>query len=206
MECHKRFHKKMYGLPQTTEIKKQLPKKAIYAKFELDAQQRDSFDADINRLDLTAFVSPATVPAQTVKEFYLMCVRLKRKEYNAKNIVLLSRLISQNIVFALQYEDETQLVVFHTKLISSCWKPTEETRIDLSGLNLDAVWENIIKQVGQIDVEEGRSLTEQIQADEKKAKIEAQIKTLERRLATEKQPRKKREYFEMIKRLKEEFS
>ena len=159
----------MYGLPQTTEIKKQLPKKAIYAKFELDAQQRDSFDADINRLDLTAFVSPATVPAisegQTVKEFYLMCVRLKRKEYNAKNIVL-------------------------------------ETRIDLSGLNLDAVWENIIKQVGQIDVEEGRSLTEQIQVDEKKAKIAAQIKTLERRLATEKQPRKKREYFEMIKNLK----
>ena len=124
-----------------------------------------------------------------------MCVRLKRKEYNAKNIVLLSRLISQNIVFALQYEDETQLAVFHTKLISSCWKPTDETRIDLSGLNLDAVWENIIKQVGQIDVEEGRSLTEQIQ-------VAAQIKTLERRLATEKQPRKKREYFEMIKNLK----
>lgn len=200
----------MYGLPQTTEIKKQLPKKAIYTKFELDAQQRDSFDADINRLDLTAFVSPATVPAisegQTVKEFYLMCVRLKRKEYNAKNIVLLSRLISQNIVFALQYEDETQLVVFHTKLINSCWEPTDETRIDLSGLNLDAVWENIIKQVGQIDVEEGRSLTEQIQADEWKAKIEAQIKTLERRLATEKQPRKKREYFEIIRKLKESIS
>ena len=75
-------------------------------------------------------------------------------------------------------------------------------KIDLSGLNLDAVWENIIKQVGQIDVEEGRSLTEQIQVDEKKAKIAAQIKTLERRLATEKQPRKKREYFEMIKNLK----
>ena len=135
-----------------------------------------------------------------------MCVRLKRKEYNARNIALLSRLISQNIVFALQYEDETQLAVFHTKLISSCWKPTEEIRIDLSGLNLDAVWENIIKQVGQIDVEEGRSLTEQIQADEKKAKVEAQIKTLERRLATEKQPRKKREYFEMIRNLKESIS
>ena len=51
-------------------------------------------------------------------------------------------------------------------------------------------------------MEEGRSLTEQIQVDEKKAKIAAQIKTLERRLATEKQPRKKREYFEMIKNLK----
>ncbi|MCF2552313.1 hypothetical protein I6E24_15020 [Bacteroides caecigallinarum] len=60
--------------------------------------------------------------------------------------------------------------------------------------------------MGQIDVEEGRSLTEQIQADEKKAKVEAQIKTLERRLATDKQPRKKREYFEMIRKLKESIS
>ena len=55
-------------------------------------------------------------------------------------------------------------------------------------------------------MEEGRSLTEQIQADEKKAKVEAQVKTLERRLSTEKQPRKKREYFEMIRKLKEELS
>ena len=60
--------------------------------------------------------------------------------------------------------------------------------------------------MGQIDVEEGRSLTEQIQADEKKANVEAQIKTLERRLATDKQPRKKREYFEMIRKLKESIS
>lgn len=196
----------MYGLPQTTEIKKQLPKKAIYAKFELDAQQRDSFDADINRLDLTAFVSPATVPAmsegQTVKEFYLMCVRLKRKEYNAKNIVLLSRLISQNIVFALQYEDETQLAVFHTKLISSCWKPTDETRIDLSGLNLDAVWENIVKEIGQIEVAAGHTLVEQIADDEQRAKLLAQIATLERKMTNEKQPRRKWEYFEQIKGLK----
>lgn len=58
----------------------------------------------------------------------------------------------------------------------------------------------------KIDVEEGRSLTEQIQADEKNVKVEAQIKTLERRLATEKQPSKKREYFDMIRKLKNSIS
>lgn len=61
---------------------------------------------------------------------------------------------------------------------------------------------NILK----IDVEEGRSLTEQIQADEKNAMVEAQIKTLERRLATEKQPSKKRAYFDMIRKLKNSIS
>ena len=44
----------MYGLPHTTEIRKQLPKKAIYAKFELKPAQRDGFDADVSRIDIVA--------------------------------------------------------------------------------------------------------------------------------------------------------
>ena len=38
----------MYGLPIATERKQQLPKKAIYAKFDLKTAQRESFDADIS--------------------------------------------------------------------------------------------------------------------------------------------------------------
>ena len=41
----------MLGLPKTTEIAKQLPKKAIYSKFELKPALRDHFDADISRID-----------------------------------------------------------------------------------------------------------------------------------------------------------
>ena len=53
----------MYGLPISTERKKQLPKKAIYAKFDLKPSQRESFDTDIARIDIVAVVSAATVPA-----------------------------------------------------------------------------------------------------------------------------------------------
>ena len=45
-------------------------------------------------------------------------------------------------------------------------------------------------------------MTEQIKVDEEQAKLLAQIKTLERKMANEKQPRRKREYFEQIKKLK----
>ena len=83
----------MYGLPQTTEIKKQLPKKAIFAKSDLNPSQRESFDADIARIDIVAVVSPSTVPAvapgENIKEFYVLAVQLKRKDYDAKNIALL---------------------------------------------------------------------------------------------------------------------
>ena len=43
----------MLGLPVSTEISKQLPKKAIYAKFDLKPAQRDHFDADINNFNFT---------------------------------------------------------------------------------------------------------------------------------------------------------
>ena len=196
----------MYGLPHTTEIRKQLPKKAIYAKFDLKPAQREGFDADVSRIDIVAVVSPTTVPAiaagEDIKEFYVLAVQLKRKDYDEKNIAMLSKLIPQNILFALQYEDQTQLAVYHTKLIRSDWKPTDETSISLTGLNLDTVWENIIKAVGEIQVQEGKTLTEQIQDDEQRAKTLKSIADLEKKMAKETQPRKKRELFEQIKKLK----
>ena len=196
----------MYGLPQTTEVRKQLPKKAIYAKYELKSSQRESFDADIARMDIVAVVSTSTVPALNagaeVKEFYLLAVQLKRKEYDPKNIALLTKLIPQRMVFALQFEEQTQFAIYHTKLISSAWKATEEATLPLSGLNLDIVWENIVTHIGQIDVEEGNSLSEQIATNDQRAKLLAQIATLERKMANEKQPRRKRELFEHIKELK----
>lgn len=196
----------MFGFPSSTEIKKQLPKKAIYAKFDMSASQRERFDADISRIDISAMVSSKTVPAlsegEEVKEIYLLNIQLKRKEYDAKNIVMLSKLISQKMVFALEYEEEVQFAIYHTKLISAAWIPVEEARLPLSGLNLDSVWDNIVKLIGHIEVQEGNTLTEQIKADEEQAKLLAQIKLLERKMANEKQPRRKREYFEQIKNLK----
>lgn len=200
----------MYGLPISTMRKRQLPKKAIYAKFDLKSAQCDSFDADVARIDIVAIISTATIPALNegtkVKEFYVLEVQMKRKEYDVKNILLLNRLINQKMVFALKYENQVRFAVFHTKLFESDWNAAEEAILLLSGLNLDSVWENIVMQVGDIVVKEERSLNEQIQIDEQKAKTNAQIKVLERRLALEKRPRKKRAYFEMIRKLKEELS
>ena len=196
----------MFGFPSSTEIKKQLPKRAIYAKFDMSASQRERFDADISRIDISAMVSSKTVPAlsegEEVKEIYLLNIQLKRKENDAKNIVMLSKLISQKMVFALEYEEEVQFAIYHTKLISAAWTPVEEAKLLLSGLNLDSVWDNIVKLIGHIEVQEGNTLTEQIKADEEQAKLLAQIKLLERKMANEKQPRRKREYFEQIKNLK----
>ena len=131
-----------------------------------------------------------------------MCIRDRHKEYDAKNIALLTKLIPQKMVLALQYEEQTQFAIYHTKLISSAWQPTDDATLPLAGLNLDTVWENIVTHIGHIEVENGNTLTEQIANNDQRAKLLAQIVTLERKMVNEKQPRRKREYFEQIKKLK----
>ena len=198
----------MYGLPQSTITKKQLPKKAIFAKFDLKPSQREGFDADIARIDIVAVVNTATVPAvgdgSEVKEFYVLAVQMKRKEYDSKNIALLTKLIPRNIVFALHYEEEVQFAIYHTKLITSNWQllTPNSSFLTIQGLDLDVVWENIVKSIGNIKVEDGNTLKEQIREDDERAKLLKQIEQLEKKCRAEKQPRRKLELFEKLKELK----
>lgn len=197
----------MLGLPVSTEINKQLPKKAIYAKFDLKPAQRDHFDADISKLTIVNAISTTTIPAlqkgDNVECIYVVDVTLKRPDYDPKNIQLLSKLIPQNIIFAMKYEDRIQLAVYHTKLITGVWAKADNYQIELKGLNLDKIWENLITDLGDITIEDGNSLEDQIAADEAKAKLEKQIDDLEKKARSEKQPRKKVEYFNQLKKLKE---
>ena len=42
----------MLGLPKSTEVNKQLPKKAIYSKFQLNTVAKAKIDADISRITI----------------------------------------------------------------------------------------------------------------------------------------------------------
>ena len=198
----------MYGLPQSTEIKKQLPKKAIYAKFNMPTSQREHFDADIARIDIEVGVSKATVPAlaegEEIKEFYVLGIQLKRKVYDPKNILMLTKLLPHKMVFSLHYEDEIQFAIYHTKLITSDWKQTDEATLSLSGLNLDAVWDNIVTHIGRIKISEGNTLAEQIKVEEMRTKVKAQIASLTQRLNKEKQFNRQMEINAEIKSLRKQ--
>ncbi len=196
----------MYGLPQRTETNKPLHKTKVFEKFAFTAAQREMFDADVSRMVISHVVAESTIPTikagKEITDFYVITVQMKRKEYDAKNITLLTKLIPRKILFILQYEEQAQLAIYHTKLICSDWQQCDTLNIPLAGLDLDAVWENIVTTVGSITIQEGNTLTEQIATDDKRAKLLAQIATLERKMASEKQPHRKREYFEQIKKLK----
>lgn len=196
----------MYGLPSSTLINQPLYKKAVYEKFNLKTVERERFDADVSRMALVARISPATVPAlaegQEVKGFYVLQVVLKRQDYDDKNILLLQKLIPQKIVFALQYEAQTRLCVFHTRLQQSEWRDTESSEIPLNGLTLDGVWQNIVAVVGGLDAQAEETIEEQIINREQREKLLRQIEMLEKRARAEKQTRKRYELHQEIVKLK----
>lgn len=198
----------MLGLPKTTEMSKQLPKKAIYTKFQMNTAAKAKIDADISRITIVNEIAPnkVNIPAgEDVKSFFVLLVSLKKKEYDEKTIATLSKLIPQNILFVLEYENESRLAIYHTKVMQTEWKPTENQQIELQGLNLDTVWENIVKSLECGVWNEELSLDENIALHNKQEQLKKQIEKLEKQARAEKQPKKKFELVQKIRELKKEW-
>ena len=196
----------MLGLPKATELNKKLPKTAVYAKFQMDAAEKAKMDADISRITIVNEVSAAKVniaPGEKVQAFFVLQVVLKRREFNERTLVVLSKLIPQNMVLLLEYDGQAKLAVYHTKLLQTPWKDPESLSLAVEGLTMDAVWENVIVQIGGIHLQAGNTLDQQIAQDEQKAKLEKEIARFQKQLWAEKQPKKKFELLQKINQLKE---
>ena len=197
----------MLGLPKSTELNKQLPKNAIYTKFQMNTAEKAKIDADISRITIVNEVAAEKIniaDGEVVKSFFVLLVALKRKNFEDKTIITISKLIPQNMLLILEFDGEVKLVTYHTKLMQTEWKSKEEISVELKGLNLDAVWEHIIVQIGGIMIEQGNTLDKQIAVDEQKAKLHKEILRFEKLARAEKQPKKKFELVQRIKKLEKD--
>lgn len=197
----------MLGLPKATELNKKLPKTAVYAKFQMNTAEKAKIDADISRITIVNEVSAAKVniaPGEKVQAFFVLQVVLKRREFNERTLIVLSKLIPQNMVLLLEYDGLAKLAVYYTKLLQTPWKDPDSLSLAVEGLTMDAVWENVIVQIGGIQVQEGNTLDQQIAQDEQKAKLEKEIARLQKQLWAEKQPKKKFELNFKIKELQKQ--
>ncbi len=196
----------MFSLPRSTEVSKQLPKKSIYTKFMLNSAAQSRFDTDISKIVIVNELSPLTTNmayGQDEKSIYVLLVTLKNSDFDERNISLLSRLINQNMLFVLEYDGASRLAVYHKKLIISAdRKSTADIVIELKGLDLDAVWENIIRSIEGGEFHSELSLDENLLRHEQQEKIRKQIAALENRIAKEKQLNKQMQLNTELKRLK----
>ena len=195
----------MLNLPEITELHKPLPKSQIYKKFQFSNAQQTKFDADISRIDIVNEVSSRTIPSiqqgKKINIIYVLSVTLKTKDYDSKNIEKISKIIPQNLVFSLQYEEEIQLAVFCEKIFTTSWIHETKATLELKGLNFDEVWENIIKQIEGGEWDSNLSLSENIELKEKKEKLQKEIEVLKKKMKNEKQFNRQIEIKAEIKKL-----
>lgn len=200
----------MFNLPRNTLVNKPLYKKTVFEKFNLKVAERNHFDADVGRMSIISQISQKSVPAlgsgKDVTDIYVLLIQLKQKDFDVKNILLLQKLIPQHIIYALQYEDQTQFCIFHTRLQQTEWQPTDDATIMLEGSNLDAVWNNIVARIGNLDASSDDTLEQQILKREQRNKLLLQIESLEKRCRAENQTRKKYELHQQLMKLKEKLN
>lgn len=193
----------MLNLPKTTELNKQLPKKAIYAKFQMSPAAKAKFDTDISRINIVGEISPNTTgiaQGQTVSSIFVLQVFLKQRNFQQNTIAQISKLIDQNMLLVLDCGTDRKLAIYHTKLIQTDWVPADACTIELKGLDLDSVWENLVKSLEGGVWSEELSLDENIALHEQQAKLQKEITRLEKLARAEKQPKKK---FEIVQQIKE---
>ena len=195
----------MFDLPKASEIRKPLHKKLIYERYatELSGNKRDKFDTDISRMIITNEISEASVNIKATEDIaaiFVIQIELKSREYDDKNIIMISKLFGQKLLIVLHYENAYQLAIYETRLLKSDWKNEEEISLKLNGLDLGSVWNNFVIQVSGIDVRAGNTLTEQINVEAEKEKLRKQIADLELKARREVQSKKK---FEMVQRIQQ---
>ena len=196
----------MLGLPKSTDIVKPLHKKAVFAKFNPNPAARNLFDGQISRMSIVAEISPQTVSISAgakVDAVYVILVILKTADCDKNNIAMLSKLIDQNMLFVLQFKEAARLAVYRAnRVLMSERKPINEWALRITGLDLDAVWENFIAVIGDIDLTGGKDLDEQIVANAEREKVLRKLERLEKQARNDKQPRRKLELAEEVKRFK----
>ena len=196
----------MLGLPKNTEISKSIFKKNLYLKFNMNEAAKRNFDEDIAKVTIVNEVSPVSTniaAGEEVSRFFVVHVVLKRENFSDKNIELLSKMIAQKMLFILEYEGRAVLAVTEGKLLKTQWADIDSLTVPFDGLNLDAVWSKIVSVVLGGEWDDTLNIEENIEQHAELVQISKEILKLEKQIKNEKQPKKKFELVQKMKKLKE---
>jgi len=197
----------MLGLPQTTEVKKIIPKRDLYRKFELNTAEQKEFDAAIRQMTIVNEISLRTIPAlqKQEKAVFVLAVQLKQEGCAERLLQKLCRLIDQRLLLALCYDDKLQLALyFDNRILLNEFMPVAEQKVNLQGTSLNDIWEHLALQVAQLTPRAGLTPASVIDNAGRRAETEAQIAALTKKMFAEKQARKKLTLREAINKLKKE--
>lgn len=212
----------MIQLPETTYYGKRMPKEKFYSHLEVTTAVKRSFVEDVdcfvwlNKLSASTFNAEA---GDKVKEIALFEVHLKREEYNPSLFEFIDRNVPVYVVYLLRFEGNVQLLASYkepsgnksgtfriVETFVSDWMPEGDIELFVDGLNLDSIYENLVRQIAgnKLKSAPSENLVVDIEAEQRRAKIERQIAQLESKRRNEKQFNRQMELSAEIKKLKEQ--
>ena len=213
----------MIGLPKSTEFNKRIPKQKFYENMEISPVIKQIFVEQIKMIYWRNKIAVSTTILATghdVTEIEVFEIRLNHSELDERVLRQIDREIPYHILFLLEYEGKYQAWIGYKEITTSGnkrvkvgkyyhsdWRLEEELHLWLEGLNIDTIYENLVRQIAGDKLKKvtpDESLKESITKDEKKEQLEKQISVLTVKIRKEKQLNKQIELNTEVKRLKKE--
>lgn len=200
----------MIELPKECIVDKFIPKKIFYEKVSLSSNLKQEFVDKIDKIYWKYKISEDTLnisKTENVEEIEIFELTLKEKA-NCQNIIkVITRNIPYIILFEIYYNDEVQYAIKHNDdIYFTNWN--EKINFNFNGIDLNAVYENIIRSVTNIS-EQSNNIDEELEKGKKLKEVQKEIERLESKMKAEKQFNKKVELNKNIlelKKKKEELS
>ena len=212
----------MLGFPQTTEFNKRIPKQKFYENLDVSPALKRVFVEQIKLIHWRNKLAETTLniaPGQAVTEIEVIEIKLTQPQLDETVLRQIDKEIPYHILFVLSYGNKMQAWTGYkeaaetgkkafkvNKYYHTEWMLEDELILDIEGLNMDAVWDNFIIQVGGVELEQGNDLAEQIELDDRKVQLAKDIEKLEKQARSEKQPNKKFQLAQQVKALKKQLA
>ena len=204
----------MQDFPQKTFFNKPIPKAKFYEKLPVTQAVKNCFVNEIAGIVWRNKLSAETLnvqPGSRVQELEVIEISLKGEALNDSVLKVIDKGIPYQLLFLLKRGEEYQLCIGYKEMENSAvpeyfktaWMPFDQLPLQISGLTLDEICDNFIRQINtRLASAEDMSLKEAIADDAQRLKIEKQIAALEKKMKTEKQPKRKFELHEEIQKLR----
>ena len=210
----------MLGFPVSTEFNKRIPKQKFYDNLDVSPTLRRVFVDQIRLVYWRNKLAASTLniaAGEVVSEVEVFEVRLNEPKLDEAVLKQIDKEIPYHLLFILTCDGKAQAWIGYKEAAASGsnafkvnryyhtdWMPEDELQLHIDGLNMDAVYESLVRQIAgnKLLSESGESLKESVQRDEKRKQLEKQIATLESKMRKEKQLNRRMEMNAELKRLK----
>lgn len=213
----------MIGLPKTTEFNKRIPKQKFYENMDISPALKKIFVEQVRIIYWKNKIAASTTnlaAGTDVTELEVFEVRLSSPVLDDSLLRQIDKEIPYHILFLLEHQGKYQAWIGYKEAAASGnkafkvngyyhteWLVEDELPLKLEGLNVDAVYENFVRQIAgdKLKTEAaGESLKESVARDEQKQALQKQIATLQAKIRKEKQLNKQMQMNSELKKLKKE--